>query len=345
MTHYGNPLFVASNCLRNFAYALNEIFFVGFFASALRLSNGASTGIGIKGNYPRLRLPLRARAIIANARPFTLLLPTVGGWLIIQASLGSFDIPTPRPLFTLAAIGSMALLNASGNYVNSVFDLEIDRINKPWRAIPSGAISQRAAFAVAVGMVSLALILGILVSRTFGVLVGIDSFFVWAYSVPPFRLKRILWASNVVQALVRGVVSPLAVWTVYNSISNPAIIGLTILMFTLIVGGQSIKDIGDIAGDLKYGVRTLPGVYGIAKTYKIITISVVISIFELAAIDFLNLITNATLMMAVFTPIAGVFLYSLGKKRQTITENTLSWNLFYISMIGLILSFTVALSI
>ncbi len=98
-------------------------------------------------------------------RPFTLLMPALGmasGALVAWGAsprVPHHGAPTAGWLLDVA-IGSIAamLLNAASNVLNQVCDLEIDRINKPGRVLPSGRLSVRAAMALSAFLYGAALI-------------------------------------------------------------------------------------------------------------------------------------------------------------------------------------------
>ena len=87
------------------------------------------------------------------ARPFTLLPPLLG---IISGAIcawGSAHNPDPSRAVTSSviltvALGSLcaAFLNAANNALNQIYDLEIDRINKPNRPLVTGQLSIRQAW-------------------------------------------------------------------------------------------------------------------------------------------------------------------------------------------------------
>src|SRR5690242_11373596 len=87
----------------------------------------------------------KARLYAALARPFTLLPPLLG---IVSGSVcafGSAHNPDPARRLTLAVaatvvLGSLcaSLMNAASNAINQIYDLEIDRLNKPNRPLVTG---------------------------------------------------------------------------------------------------------------------------------------------------------------------------------------------------------------
>src|ERR671930_50496 len=98
--------------------------------------------------------PERWRVHWELARPFTLLMPAVG---IVGGGLVAWGADprhvstwaaTPAGVATKIALGASmaAVMNAGSNGLNQIFDLEIDRINKPSRPLPSGRLDVAAAW-------------------------------------------------------------------------------------------------------------------------------------------------------------------------------------------------------
>src|SRR5262249_27559864 len=86
------------------------------------------------------------RAYIDLARPFTLVAPALG--FISGALTAVGAAPRERwsaSLLVAPIIGSAmaALLNAGNNALNQIYDLDIDRVNKPRRPLPSGRLTIR----------------------------------------------------------------------------------------------------------------------------------------------------------------------------------------------------------
>src|SRR6185369_5920261 len=84
------------------------------------------------------------RAYIDLARPFTLVAPALG---FISGALTAIGAAPREPwsssLLTGPLLGSAmaALLNAGNNALNQIYDLDIDRVNKPKRPLPSGRLT------------------------------------------------------------------------------------------------------------------------------------------------------------------------------------------------------------
>jgi len=297
---------------------------------------------GIKELYPRLSfLGLKVRALLVNSRPLTLLLPLVGGYCLIQASLTIPQIPTPDPVRTWVAILALALLNAWANNFNSLTDIEVDRINKPYRPLPRGILSFKEVAIFCVITLIMILILSILVGLVFYWLVVATCFLSMFYSGPLVRLKRFLWVNNATQATIRGVLGPLAVWSVYGSIYDLKVWGICIVLFTLILPLQTTKDFPDIEGDRIYGIKTLPVVYGVEKAQSI-TIGLIATPFIiLGALTTLGILPESCIWLIVLYPVCQAALALNIESKWT--ENTVGWVLFYAAMILFLLGFALTI--
>src|SRR4026209_878485 len=98
----------------------------------------------------RRGVPLtRARVLLEFSRPFTLVAPALGfaSGAATAAGAGPGG-PWNAGLLLYPFIGLVmaAVLNAASNALNQIYDLEIDRINKPKRPLPSGRLSLKKAW-------------------------------------------------------------------------------------------------------------------------------------------------------------------------------------------------------
>ena len=95
--------------------------------------------------------PNKVAGFVQLSRPFTLIAPASGvfaGGLMALAFYGRLGgIGSRMDLIFILGIASLlyAMINSASNALNQVTDLEIDRINKPSRPIPSGVITVREA--------------------------------------------------------------------------------------------------------------------------------------------------------------------------------------------------------
>lgn len=217
------------------------------------------------------------------SRPFTLVAPALGvvSGAITAAGAWPRDAWTPELVwYTVLGTVMAAVLNAGNNTLNQIYDLEIDRVNKPQRPLPSGRMSIREAWGFTVVTYVVALVLAWMVSpggrhECFWVVVlAVIATFV--YSCPPLRTKqRGIWA-NVTIAIPRGVLLKVAGWSCVKTIVGvePWFIGAIFGLFLL--GASTTKDFADMEGDARGGCRTLPILYGVRKAAWMISPSFVL---------------------------------------------------------------------
>ena len=224
------------------------------------------------------------------ARPFTLLPPLLG---IVSGSIcafGSVHNPDPTRSITLPVVLTVVLgslcasfMNAASNAINQIYDLEIDRLNKPGRPLVTGALSVREAWVFSWILYALALIPTWLVvpypydtlreklaappaehATFFIYLAGL--LFTFIYSAPGLGRTKIRgMLANFTIAIPRGVLLKVAGWAMvaHVTFTEPWYIGGVIGLFLL--GAASTKDFADMEGDRAGGCKTLPILYGARK--------------------------------------------------------------------------------
>src|SRR5262249_62140595 len=78
---------------------------------------------------------------------FTAAADSLAGWLLVE---GSFA----RPAHWLPLCGASMAIYAAGIALNDVFDVDLDRAERPTRPLPSGGVSVRFATWLAVGLLT-----------------------------------------------------------------------------------------------------------------------------------------------------------------------------------------------
>jgi len=221
-------------------------------------------------------------AIVRLSRPFTLLAPTIGMVGAALAALGwGGDFELPWWAVEKIAIGGLgaALLNVASNSVNQIYDIEVDRINKPERPLPAGDLSIAQAWTVTIATYLLALVCAWMVNELLLLIVVFTVFLTYAYSGPPFRTKRHWAFANVTIAIPRGFLLPLAGWaTVWGSAEFTAagtalpsdIWTFAAASGAFVLGAASTKDFADLKGDEAGGCITLPLRVGVKRAVRVI---------------------------------------------------------------------------
>jgi 4-hydroxybenzoate polyprenyltransferase len=198
-----------------------------------------------------------------------------GSVVALGASSGAYSMTSLDPWFVgiRIIIGGIlaALLNGASNGLNQIFDLEIDRINKPDRPLPSGRMSLREAWGVTVLCYGLSILMAFWIHLACAALVVMTTLFTIAYSAPPLRTKRHWLAAAFTIAIPRGAFLKVAGWTVIRDIFTwePWFLGGIFALFLL--GANGTKDYADIAGDRAGKCVTLPIRFGVVHSIWIIS--------------------------------------------------------------------------
>lgn len=220
-------------------------------------------------------------AYVRLARPFTLLAPFVGMLAGGAAALGyGGDFHLPAWAAGKIALGALsaALLNVASNAVNQIFDLEVDRINKPKRPLPAGEVSLRAAGIYTAVSYAASLAVAWLVNPTLFVIVAFTAALTYAYSGPPLRTKRHWAFANITIATPRGFLLPLAGWAAVSGCAEytsgqalpPDAWAIATAGGLFILGAATTKDYADLEGDRAGGCITLPLRFGVERSIRLV---------------------------------------------------------------------------
>ena len=289
------------------------------------------------------------------ARPFTLVAPALGFVSGALTAIGAH----PREPFTLdvltpALIGAAmaAIFNAGSNALNQIYDLEIDRVNKPKRPLTSGRMTIAEAWRFTWVAYALTLILAWFVApggrhECFWI-VAIAVVATWIYSAPPLRTKQHgMWA-NITIAIPRGVLLKVAGWSAVKSVygTEPWFIGAIFGLFLL--GASTTKDFADMEGDRRGGCTTLPILYGVTRAAWMISPSFVLPFLLINVGVLTGILTGHALYLhalGIVMAIYGTYVCYLMLRRPNelaTTENHVSWAHMYRMMFVLQIGFALA---
>lgn len=212
------------------------------------------------------------------SRPHTIIGSTVSvtclffyAWLSVQKDLYAHQLG--EALITLFAALACNLFITG---LNQIYDVDIDKENKPKLPLVSGELSMINAKKTVLLSLVVALSLSYYLSFFFGNLILGISTLGWAYSSPPIRFKRYhLWAASAI-ALVRGPLVNVGIALHFVFLlkgSNPTIknmlnlvsefrygvwiIPLTVFITAFSLGIAWFKDLPDVQGDERHKINTL----------------------------------------------------------------------------------------
>jgi 4-hydroxybenzoate polyprenyltransferase len=298
---------------------------------------------------------MKLRLYVELARPFTLLAPALG---MVSGALTAIGAPphavwswaTVRPILYGAAMA--AIFNAGSNALNQIYDLEIDRMNKGKRPLPSGRMTIAEAWRFTIVAYALTLLLAWMVAPEgrhecfWIVLVAVVATYI--YSAPPLRTKQHgIWA-NITIAIPRGVLLKVAGWSAAKSVMGlePWFIGGIFGLFLL--GASTTKDFADIEGDRLGGCETLPILYGVKRAAWMISPSFILPFLLINVGAYTGILTGHTLYLhilgAVMTLYGAYVLYLMLRRPEELAteENHVSWAHMYRMMMVLQVGFALA---
>ncbi len=289
------------------------------------------------------------------ARPFTLVAPALGFFSGAVTAIGA----APADPWTWAVVGPgligalmAAVFNAGSNALNQIYDLEIDRINKPKRPLTSGRMTIREAWVFTIIAYVLTLVLAWFVApggrhECFWI-VAIAVVATIIYSVPPLRTKqRGMWA-NITIAVPRGVLLKVAGWSAVKTVVGvePWFIGGIFGLFLL--GASTTKDFADMEGDERGGCRTLPIIHGVTKAAWMISPSFILPFLLINVGVWMGILTGHTPLLHSLglgmTAYGAYVCYLMLRRPEELatTENHVSWAHMYRMMFILQIGFALA---
>jgi len=210
----------------------------------------------------------------------------------------------------LAAI-SAALVAAGANALNDYYDVAIDLINRPDRAIPSGRISLSFARLVGWLLIVMGIATGFVVEFRLGLVAVIVATLLWQYNKV---LKRTYFRGNLAVALCGGaafIYGGLAVDKISASVI-PALFA-----FLIHLAREIVKDVDDVVGDRAAGSKTIPIISGervaliLASTILIILalstpLPYFLQIYSLNYLYFVSLTVTFPLLILAIAMIRGL---------------------------------------
>jgi homogentisate solanesyltransferase len=213
-----------------------------------------------------------AGAVWKFVRPHTIRGTILGTTAIVTKCLLNNPELFNVSLIPRAALGLVALLCGNGYIVgiNQIYDVDIDKVNKPFLPVAAGELTVPLAWAACAtfAFVGASIVLtnfGPLISKLycFGLFLGT------IYSIPPFRLKQNPVAAFAIIATVRGFLLNFGVHHATTAALglpfkwSPPILFITCFVTLFAVVISITKDLADIEGDKKFNIDTFATKLGV----------------------------------------------------------------------------------
>jgi len=184
------------------------------------------------------------------ARPLNCAMAAVG--VVIGEILAGAHLSVQAVLAPIVA----AIVCAGGNAINDYFDAEVDAVNRPERPIPSGRVSRKAAKRFALACFASGVFLSIFINSWCFIIAAVNSILLYAYS---WKLKGTPLIGN---AVISYLVGSCFLFGAAVGTRPAAAVWLFLLAFLANLVREILKDVEDVEGDAKAGLKTLPIVAG-----------------------------------------------------------------------------------
>lgn len=235
--------------------------------------------------------------------------------------------------FTLIFFSALSggLTACAGNVINDFFDINIDKINHPERPLPSGILNLSEAFIFYFILIFSSLTISYFINYASLLIVILSTILLFFYS---YKLKKIPLVGNIIIAFLTGmtfIYGGAAVNNIYYAIV-PAIFAFLINFVREIV-----KDMEDVEGDLKNGIKTFPFRYGFSSAKKIIIfVTLILIVFTFYPFLKSNFkIEYLLIIIALVNPVLIFVIFSIIKNDSKKNLNKISFILKLDMIFGL----------
>ncbi|WP_345236568.1 geranylgeranylglycerol-phosphate geranylgeranyltransferase [Hymenobacter saemangeumensis] len=164
------------------------------------------------------------------------------------------------PGFALLVLSSL-LVAAAGYIINDYYDVKIDAINRPDRLVVGPVVRRRVAMLAHLLLSGLGVLLAAWLSPLLGLVTLGAALLLWGYSA---RFKRLALVGNLSIAALTAALVLLP--ELQLNTGHAAVWPYALAAFLLTVVREIVKDVEDMHGDAQHGCRTLPLVWGVARS-------------------------------------------------------------------------------
>jgi len=220
-------------------------------------------------------------SLFSIVRGYNILIIVIAQYLtsvfILAPQLAIKEILFDANLFMLVLASSSAI--AAGYIINNFYDNDKDLINRPRKTMLDRLVSQRTKLTSYFILNFSSVFFASYVSFKAVVFYSLYIFGIWFYS---HKLKKYPFVGNFVAATL-AVIPFFAVFIYYKNFDFVIFVHATFL-FLIIAMRELAKDLENLKGDLTQNYRTIPVVYGVLASKKMLTI---LSVLTLIPIYFL----------------------------------------------------------
>jgi geranylgeranylglycerol-phosphate geranylgeranyltransferase len=210
---------------------------------------------------------------------------SLAGLFTITRPLNSFAAGCAAVVAFLIATGTIVpavlqlfaivfLITAAGNIINDYFDVEIDRVNRPDRPIPSGQVTLPAARSFAFMLFLAGILICLFTNAVCSLIAIINTLLLIGYAA---FLKRMPLLGNIAVSYLAA-----SMFLFGGALAGiPGffnVMPFAVMTFFAMLARELVKDAEDVDGDLTSGAVTIPIRYGIQATMVLALSSAVLGI-------------------------------------------------------------------
>ena len=218
---------------------------------------------------------------------------------LVRAGLLLPELPLRQsllvPRFGLLVLAAL-LVAAAGYIINDYYDVKIDAINRPDRLVIGRVVNRRKAMLAHMVLSGAGVLLAGWLHPVLGLVTLGTAALLWGYSA---RFKRVALVGNLSIATLTAalVLLPELQLQLQRHDSHSVVWPYALAAFLLTVVREIVKDVEDMRGDAQHGCRTLPLVWGVARTKWVAG-------FFLACLALLTLGATGRLLVSRHWPLA-----------------------------------------
>ena len=192
-------------------------------------------------------------------------------------------------LITAGVLLAGPLICGTSQAVNDWFDRHVDAINEPRRPIPSGRMPGQWGLYIAIVWTFVSLAVAAMLGKWVFAASALGMSLAWAYSAPPFRLKKNGWWGNSAVALCYEGVPWLTAVVVMTGGALPRseIVALALIYSVGAHGIMTLNDFKSVQGDRRMGVGSLPVQLGVDTAARVACGVMVVAQVAVAGLLFL----------------------------------------------------------
>jgi geranylgeranylglycerol-phosphate geranylgeranyltransferase len=211
----------------------------------------------------------------------------------------------------VVSLGSLAagLISAAGYAHNDILDVEIDRINRPERPLPSNTISRRSAYISAIILAALGNLIGAGLGLLPFAITILATLLLYFYN--SYLKMTVLWGNITVSLLT-------ALTFIFGGILAGRVMGAVIpAIFSLFLhfSRELVKDMEDRGGDVVRGEVTYAQKYGLRRTADLAVLTLIL-VMIMVPVPYLAKIYRLSYFLIALIGVEIPLLYSIFKLKR-----------------------------